>query len=49
MDVRGPGNSEGSYEFLSPDEQQDYYESIEWVARQSWCDGKAGGVGQSYY
>ncbi len=31
MDVRGSGNSEGSYEFLSPDEQQDYYETIEWV------------------
>lgn len=49
MDVRGSGNSEGSYEFLSPDEQQDYYETIEWVARQPWCDGKVGGCGQSYY
>lgn len=49
MDVRGSGQSEGSYEFLSPDEQQDYYEMIEWTSRQSWCDGKVGGIGQSYY
>lgn len=49
MDVRGSGNSEGIYTFLSADEQQDYYETIEWVARQPWSDGKVGGIGQSYY
>jgi predicted acyl esterase len=49
MDVRGSGNSGGAYEFLSPDEQQDYYEMIEWTSAQAWCDGNVGGIGQSYY
>jgi putative CocE/NonD family hydrolase len=49
MDVRGSGHSDGSYEFLSPAEQRDYFETIEWIARQPWCDGKVGGCGQSYY
>lgn len=49
MDVRGSGNSDGLFEFLSPDEQQDYVEMIEWTAAQPWCDGNVGGVGQSYY
>lgn len=49
MDVRGSGHSDGDYEFLGPQEQQDYCETIAWVAAQDWCDGKVGGVGQSYY
>lgn len=49
MDVRGSGNSQGDYEYLGPKEQKDYVEMIEWVARQSWCDGNVGGIGQSYY
>ncbi len=48
-DVRGSGESEGVYNFLDREEQQDYYELIEWVARQDWCDGNVGGIGQSYY
>ncbi|OGA14587.1 MAG: hypothetical protein A3G25_21645 [Betaproteobacteria bacterium RIFCSPLOWO2_12_FULL_63_13] len=48
-DVRGTGNSEGSYGFLDRAEQQDYYELVEWIARQPWCSGKVGGIGQSYY
>ncbi len=49
MDVRGTGQSEGVYNFLDREEQQDYFECIEWVARQDWCDGNVGGIGQSYY
>ena len=49
MDVRGSGQSGGVYNFLDREEQQDYYESIEWVGRQDWCNGKVGGIGQSYY
>ena len=49
MDVRGSGHSDGDYEFLGPQEQQDECETIAWVAAQDWCDGKVGGVGQSYY
>lgn len=48
-DVRGTGASEGSYGLLDRIEQQDYYELVEWIARQPWCTGKVGGIGQSYY
>ncbi len=46
---RGTGLSEGQYEFLSRNEQQDHYEIIEWIAGQSWSDGKVLGVGSGYY
>ena len=49
MDVRGSGQSNGIYNFLDREEQQDYYECIEWVGRQEWCNGNVGGIGQSYY
>lgn len=46
---RGTGASEGNYEFLSRDEQQDHYEIIEWIAGQSWSDGRVLGIGSEYY
>lgn len=49
LDVRGSGRSEGDFEFLGPNEQQDLYTVIEWIAAQSWSNGKVGGHGQSYY
>jgi len=48
-DVRGTGNSTGSYAFFDTDEQQDLYELIEWIGAQDWCNGIVGGIGQSYY
>lgn len=48
-DVRGSGQSEGNFEFMGPNEQQDYIELIAWITRQSWCNGRVGGIGQSYY
>ncbi len=48
-DVRGAGQSEGEFEFMGPNEQQDYLELIAWIVRQSWCSGRVGGIGQSYY
>ena len=48
-DVRGSGKSEGVYNLLDETEQWDYYELIEWIAAQPWCDGNVGGMGQSYY
>jgi uncharacterized protein len=48
-DARGSGFSEGIYRFLDREEQQDLYELIEWIGTQSWCNGKVGGIGQSYY
>jgi predicted acyl esterase len=47
--TRGTGLSEGDYEFLSRDEQQDHYEVIEWIAEQSWSDGQVLGIGSDYY
>ncbi len=49
MDVRGSGQSQGVYNLLDREEQQDYYECIEWAARQPWSNGNVGGLGQSYY
>ena len=48
-DVRGAGQSEGEFEFMGPNEQQDYLELIAWIVRQAWCSGRVGGIGQSYY
>lgn len=49
MDVRGSGRSGGRFGFLDRHDAQDMYDVIEWVARQSWCDGNVGSNGQSYY
>jgi predicted acyl esterase len=49
MDVRGCGQSGGEFEFLGPNEQNDLYDVIGWIARQSWSNGKVGGIGQSYF
>ncbi len=48
-DVRGTGRSEGEFEFLGKREQHDLYDVIEWIGAQKWCNGKVGGIGQSYY
>ncbi len=48
-DVRGSGHSEGNFEFMGPNEQQNYLELIAWITRQPWCNGRVGGIGQSYY
>jgi len=48
-DVRGSGRSEGEFEFMGLNEQKDYVELIDWIARQPWSNGKVGGIGQSYY
>ena len=48
-DVRGSGRSEGEFEFMGLNEQQDYLELIAWIVAQPWCSGRVGGIGQSYY
>jgi uncharacterized protein len=48
-DVRGTGFSQGKYGFLDRAEQQDLYDVIEWIGTQAWCNGKVGGIGQSYF
>ena len=47
QDVRGRYSSDGEfYPFVN--EIEDGYDSVEWVAGQSWCDGKVGMFGNSY-
>ncbi len=48
-DVRGSGHSEGEFEFMGVNEQHDYVELIAWIVSQEWCNGRVGGIGQSYY
>jgi hypothetical protein len=49
VDVRGTGASFGSRDgFRSPVERKDYYDVVDWVVGQSWCDGNIGSIGISY-
>lgn len=47
VDVRGRGNSEGSFEPFA-NEGRDGYDVVEWLAKQSWCDGQVTMWGGSY-
>ncbi|MBD3267659.1 CocE/NonD family hydrolase [bacterium] len=50
QDMRGRFASEGEDRVFQDDgwgERQDGYDTIEWVASQSWCDGKVGTYGPS--
>jgi hypothetical protein len=47
QDVRGRYESEGSFDPLSQ-EQADGDDTLNWIARQSWSDGKVGMTGGSY-
>jgi uncharacterized protein len=49
VDGRGSGRSPGKIDLLSPREAKDFYDCIEWAAAQSWCNGKVGINGISYY
>src|SRR5207237_3997769 len=47
VDVRGRGNSGGEFEpFVN--EGQDGYDVVEWLAKQSYCNGKVSMWGGSY-
>lgn len=47
VDVRGRGNSEGSFEPFA-NEGRDGYDAVEWLARQPWSNGKVTMWGGSY-
>jgi len=47
QDVRGRYRSEGTFSFLTQ-EPEDGYDTVEWMARQPWCNGKVGTLGLSY-
>lgn len=44
---RGTWKSQGKFRFMQS-EGVDSYDTIEWIARQSWSDGKVGMYGASY-
>ena len=48
VDPRGVWYSEGVASFISEEEAQDCYDTIEWIARQPWCNGRVGMTGVSY-
>jgi hypothetical protein len=49
VDSRGAGRSPGFMDVFSPREATDFYDCIEWGARQGWSNGKIGLLGISYY
>ncbi|HLY90609.1 MAG TPA: CocE/NonD family hydrolase [Acetobacteraceae bacterium] len=49
FDVRGTGSSSGySTDIYSPEERQDGYDMVAWIAAQPWCTGAVGMIGKSY-
>jgi X-Pro dipeptidyl-peptidase len=48
IDLRGTRNSSGCEEYGSRDEVYDAVDSVDWVADQSWSNGKVGLTGGSY-
>ena len=50
QDVRGKWGSQGEFEpNLSAVEVPDGYDTIDWIARQPWSNGRVGMWGESYY
>jgi putative CocE/NonD family hydrolase len=49
LDVRGTGGSEGvNNDEYMPQEQEDGYDAVEWLAQQPWSNGNVGMFGSSY-
>jgi len=49
VDERGVGKTPGMFEQFSLQEAKDFYDSIEWAAKQEWCNGNVGTWGISYW
>lgn len=49
IDSRGTGKSPGRCEPSSYQESLDFYDCIEWLAKQAWCSGNVGTLGVSYH
>ncbi|UZJ51994.1 hypothetical protein CBS101457_001314 [Exobasidium rhododendri] len=47
-DTRGQGLSDGDTGPFAQQDQEDYYDLIEWAGTQSWCTGAVGLLGVSY-
>ncbi|MGH8541517.1 MAG: CocE/NonD family hydrolase, partial [Stenotrophobium sp.] len=48
VDVRGTGQSTGSWDAFGADEQSDYGNVVNWITQQSWFNGAIGLFGGSY-
>ncbi|HJT95932.1 MAG TPA: CocE/NonD family hydrolase [Mycobacterium sp.] len=48
VDPRGAFESQGHGQFFSPQEAQDGYDVVEWIAAQSWCTGAVAMAGNSW-
>ena len=48
MNLPGFANSEGPPSAFSEHQGKSYYEAIEWIAKQPWCNGKVGLNGVSF-
>ncbi|RFU27536.1 hypothetical protein B7463_g8808, partial [Scytalidium lignicola] len=48
VDSRGVGNTPGTLNPFSKQEALDYYDAIEWAAKEPWSDGNVGLYGGSY-
>ncbi|MFX0179569.1 MAG: CocE/NonD family hydrolase [Candidatus Hodarchaeota archaeon] len=48
QDIRGTGHSEG-FNFYLFTEREDGLETLEWISKQYWYNGKIGMVGASYF
>jgi putative CocE/NonD family hydrolase len=46
-DVRGRFHSEGTWRMMI-DDGRDGYDTVEWIAKQEWSNGKIGTIGSSY-
>jgi predicted acyl esterase len=49
VDTRGSGKSPGQTDPFSLQEAIDFYDAIEWSAKQPWCNGRVGTIGISYF
>lgn len=47
-DVRGVGRSEGDIQLFGEQEGRDGHDLVEWIAEQSWSDGRIGLAGNSW-
>ena len=48
QDVRGKFSSEGVFDPMVH-EVEDGFDTVTWISRQPWCDGRVGMWGESYY
>ena len=49
VDMRGTGESEGlMFDEYTKEELSDCVEVINWISKQSWCDGNVGMMGKSW-